>query len=162
MAGAGGMLGSDVIRASERADHQLVALTRSELDVTDAAAVARAFEHARPEAAVNCAAWTDVDGAETHREQAHAVNAEGAGNLARAAAAACVPLVHVSTDYVFAGDAPLDTAGSPRPYVESDPTGPRSVYGQSKRSGELEVLAASPGHAVVRSALRRIAVSAWR
>ena len=100
---------------------------------------------------VNCAAWTDVDGAETHREQAHAVNADGAGNLARAAAAAGVPLVHVSTDYVFAGDAPLDAAGAPRPYVESDPTGPRSVYGETKLEGELQVLAASPRHAVVRS-----------
>ena len=77
-----------------------------------------------PTRRINCAAWTDVDGAETHREQAHAVNADGAGNLARAAAAAGVPLVHVSTDYVFAGAAPLDAAGAPRPYVESDPTGP--------------------------------------
>jgi dTDP-4-dehydrorhamnose reductase len=149
--GASGMLGTDVLKAGERAGHELLALARTELDVTDADAVASALQRARPDAVVNCAAWTDVDGAETHREQAHAVNADGAGNLARAAAAAGVPLVHISTDYVFAGDAPLDQDGSPRPYVESDPTGPRSVYGQSKLAGELQVLAASPAHTVVRS-----------
>jgi dTDP-4-dehydrorhamnose reductase len=62
-----------------------------------------------------------------------------------------VALVHVSTDYVFSGDAPLDGAGAPRPYVESDPTGPRSAYGEGKLAGERQVLAASPRHAVVRS-----------
>jgi dTDP-4-dehydrorhamnose reductase len=146
------MLGSDVLRAGERAGYELVGLARPELDVTDAAAVQEAFERARPDAALNCAAWTDVDGAETHREQAHAVNADGAGNLARAAAAAGVALVHVSTDYVFDGEAPLDRTGAPRAYLESDPTGPRSVYGESKLAGERQVLAASPRHAVVRSA----------
>jgi dTDP-4-dehydrorhamnose reductase len=149
--GAAGMLGCDVMRAGERAGFEVVGLTHDELDVVDAAAVETALSRVRPHAAVNCAAWTDVDGAETSREQAHAVNAEGAGNLARAAARADVPLVHVSTDYVFAGDAPLDAAGAPRPYVESDRTGPRSVYGESKLAGELQVLGASPRHAVVRS-----------
>jgi dTDP-4-dehydrorhamnose reductase len=157
VAGAGGMLGHDVVRAASRAGYELVELTHAELDVTDAREVERAFARAQAAAsvplaaAVNCAAWTDVDGAETHREQAHAVNAEGAGNLARAAGAREIPLVQVSSDYVFAGEAPLDAAGAPRPYVESDPTGPRSTYGQSKLEGELAVLAASPRHTVVRS-----------
>ena len=93
----------------------------------------------------------DVDGAQGHPGEAHAINADGAGNLARAAASAGVPLVHVSSDYVFDGDPPRGRSGSPRPYLESDPTGPRSVYGQSKLAGERQVLAASPGHAVVRS-----------
>jgi len=145
------MLGLDVLRAGERAGHELVGLTRAELDVTDEAGVQEAFARARPDAALNCAAWTDVDGAEAHRQQAHAVNADGAGNLARAAAEAGVGMVHVSTDYVFDGQAPLDPAGAPRPYLESDPTGPRSVYGQSKLAGERQVLAASPRHAVVRA-----------
>jgi dTDP-4-dehydrorhamnose reductase len=145
------MLGSDVLRAGERAGYELVGLARPELDVTDAAAVREAFERVRPGAALNCAAWTDVDGAETHREQAHAVNADGAGNFARAAAAAGVALVHLSTDYVFDGEAPLDRTGAPRAYLESDPTGPRSVYGESKLAGERQVLAASPRHTVVRS-----------
>jgi len=149
--GAHGMLGWDVVRAGERAGHELVALGRAELDVVDEEAVVHAFARIRPDAALNCAAWTDVDRAESNREQAHAVNADGAGNLARAAAAAGVPLLHVSTDYVFQGDAPLDAAGSPRPYLESDSTGPRSVYGETKLAGEVEVLAASAGHTVVRS-----------
>jgi dTDP-4-dehydrorhamnose reductase len=145
------MLGRDVGRAAERAGHGLMALSHAELDVVDPVAVARAFAGVRPDAAINCAAWTDVDGAETHRDEARAVNATAAGNLARAAAEIDVPLVHVSTDYVFAGDAPHDLDGRPRPYIESDPTDPRSVYGETKLAGELEVLAASKRHTVVRS-----------
>jgi dTDP-4-dehydrorhamnose reductase len=145
------MLGLDVLRAGERAGHELVGLTRAELDVTDTAAAREVFLRVQPDAALNCAAWTDVDGAETHREQAHAVNADGAGNLARAAADARVPLVHVSSDYVFDGEACVDASGAPRPYVESDQTGPHSVYGMSKLGGERQVLAASPRHTVVRS-----------
>ena len=151
MTGAGGMLGADVMRAGERAGFELAGLTREELDVVDEGAVEAAFRRVRPGAAINCAAWTDVDGAEAHRAQARAVNADGAGNVARAAAAAGVPLVHVSTDYVFTGEAPLDGCGAPRGYVESDHTGPRSAYGETKLEGELQVLAASPAHTVVRS-----------
>jgi dTDP-4-dehydrorhamnose reductase len=146
------MLGLDVLRAGERAGHELVGVDLPELDITDPKAVEGAFARIRPEAVLNCAAWTDVDGAESHREQAHAVNADGARNLALAAAWERVPLLHVSTDYVFSGEAFLDAGGAPRAYVESDPTGPRSVYGQTKLAGEREVLAASPRHAVVRSA----------
>ena len=151
VSGASGMLGHDVMRAGRRAGHELAGLAHGELDVADGRAVDRAVARVRPEAIVNCAAWTDVDGAETHRRQAHAVNADGAGNLARAAASAGVPLVHVSTDYVFSGEAPLDARGVPRPYLESDPTGPRSVYGQSKLAGEHQVLVASAAHTIVRS-----------
>ena len=151
VSGASGMLGHDVMRAGRRAGHELAGLAHGELDVADGRAVDRAVARVRPEAIVNCAAWTDVDGAETHRRQAHAVNADGAGNLARAAASAGVPLVHVSTDYVFSGEAPLDARGLPRPYMESDPTGPRSVYGHSKLAGEHQVLVASAAHTIVRS-----------
>jgi dTDP-4-dehydrorhamnose reductase len=146
------MLGHDLLLAGERAGHELVALDLPELDITDPAGVEATFERVRPDAALNLAAWTDVDGAESHREQAQAVNANGAGNVARAAAAIGVPLVHVSTDYAFDGVAPLDAAGAPRPYVESDPTAPRSVYGSTKLAGEVQVLASSPRHAVARSA----------
>jgi dTDP-4-dehydrorhamnose reductase len=149
--GAAGMLGSDVMRAGEHAGHELIGLTRHELDITDAAAVEDAFARIRPGAAINCAAWTDVDGAEKNRSQAYELNARGPDSLARAAATLGVPLVHVSTDYVFDGKPPLDSAGAPRPYVESDPTGPRSVYGKSKAVGELQVRSASPRHTVVRS-----------
>src|SRR5262249_42126477 len=122
-----------------------------ELDIVDESAVDAFFERERPEASINCAAWTDVDGAEEKREPAHAVNAGGAGNLARAAARIGAPLLHLSTDYVFDGVAPLDADGRPRPYVESDPTGPSSVYGASKLEGERQVLAASAQHTVVRT-----------
>lgn len=149
--GAGGMLGCDVMRAGRRAGHQLAGLARGELDITDAAAVERAVGRLEPHAVINCAAWTDVDGAETHRDQAQAVNADAAAHLAQVAAAADVRLLHISTDYVFDGEAPLDAAGAARPYIESDPTGPRSVYGQTKLAGERAVLAASPRHSVVRS-----------
>jgi dTDP-4-dehydrorhamnose reductase len=150
--GAGGMLGHDVLRAAQRAGRDAEGLARAELDITDAAAIEEVLERLRPQAIVNCAAWTDVDGAQEHPGAARAVNAQGAGELARAASAAGIPLVHVSTDYVFGGEAPLDAAGEPRPYVESDPTAPRSVYGQTKLEGELEVLDASPRHTVARSA----------
>ena len=150
--GAAGMLAHDVRRVAERAGHELVLVDLPELDITDAAAVSAFFASERPEASINCAAWTDVDGAETKQAQAHAVNADGAGNLARAAAEIGTPLLHISTDYVFDGTPPLDDAGRPRPYVESDPTGPRSVYGSTKLDGERQVLASSPQHCVVRTA----------
>jgi dTDP-4-dehydrorhamnose reductase len=149
--GAAGMLGFDVLRVGGAAGHELVAVDVGDFDITDAVAVRQALERERPDAVLNCAAWTDVDGAETHREQAFAVNADGAGNLARAAAQASIPLLHVSTDYVFDGKGRVDAVGALRAYVESDPTGPRSVYGESKLAGELQVLEASPRHTVVRS-----------
>jgi dTDP-4-dehydrorhamnose reductase len=146
------MLGADVRRIGERAGHELILVDLPELDITDEQAVLAFYERERPEATINCAAWTDVDGAESHREAAHAVNAVGAGNLARAAAGAGSALLHISTDYVFDGTAPHTADGRPRPYVESDPTGPRSVYGETKLAGERQVLAASPAHIVVRTA----------
>jgi dTDP-4-dehydrorhamnose reductase len=150
--GAAGMLGHDVRRVAERAGHELVLVDLPELDITDEAAVSAFFERERPDATINCAAWTDVDGAETERALAHAVNADGAGNLARAAAGLGTPLLHISTDYVFDGAPPLDGDGRPRPYVESDPTGPRSVYGSTKLAGERQVRDASKEHTVVRTA----------
>ncbi|HXR28070.1 MAG TPA: dTDP-4-dehydrorhamnose reductase [Solirubrobacteraceae bacterium] len=155
--GAAGMLGHDVQRAGERAGHELVLVDLPEIDITDADAVDALLdgllgEPGSLQAVVNCAAWTDVDGAEARREAARAVNADGAGNLARAAARVGVQLLHLSTDYVFDGVAPLDADGRPRAYVESDPTGPRTVYGQTKLEGERRVLDASAGHTVVRTA----------
>jgi dTDP-4-dehydrorhamnose reductase len=150
--GAQGMLGHDVRRVGERAGHELILVDLPELDITDESAVNALYERERPEATINCAAWTDVDGAESNRETAHAVNATGAGNLARAAAGIDSPLLHISTDYVFDGTPPLDGAGQPRPFVESDATGPKSVYGETKLAGERQVLGASHLHTVARTA----------
>jgi dTDP-4-dehydrorhamnose reductase len=151
------MLGHDVARAAERSGDELVLVDLPELDITDAAAVEAMLERLSSEPGsldgiVNCAAWTDVDGAESKQELAHAVNADGAGVLARGAAQADVRMLHLSTDYVFDGVAPLGGDGRPRPYVESDPTGPRSVYGSTKLDGERQVLAASSRHTIVRTA----------
>lgn len=176
IAGAAGMLGQDVITAAQRAGHEPLALTRAQLDVSDAVAVRGALvvseagaqgasavsdaaaaqgalDVATPDAVINCAAFTDVDGAQAQAQaqQARAVNALGAGNLAESAAAAGIPLLHVSSDYVFDGKPRRDPAGAPRAYLESDETGPLSVYGKTKLEGERLVLAASPQHLVVRS-----------
>jgi len=155
--GAQGMLGHDVVRAAERSGDELVLVDLPELDITDAAAVEAMLgrlgsDRGGLDGIINCAAWTDVDGAESKQELAHAVNADGAGVLARGAAQAAVPMLHLSTDYVFDGAAPLDEDGRRRPYVESDPTGPRSVYGSTKLEGERRVLAASRRHTIVRTA----------
>jgi dTDP-4-dehydrorhamnose reductase len=151
VAGSKGMLAHDLLLAAARAGHESVGVDLPELDITDADAVHAFVTEAAPDAIVNCAAWTDVDGAETSRASAFAVNADGAGNLARAAAVSGARLLHLSTDYVFDGPPPLDGAGRPRPRTESDTTGPRSVYGESKLAGETQALAASPRHTVVRS-----------
>ncbi|WP_371653020.1 MULTISPECIES: dTDP-4-dehydrorhamnose reductase [unclassified Streptomyces] len=142
--GAGGMLGRDVVaRLAGRDAH---GLDRSALDLTDAEAVAATVAGARPDVVVNCAAWTAVDDAETREDEALRINCEGASQLARACARAGSVLLHVSTDYVFAGDA---TA----PYPESAPPGPRTAYGRTKLAGERVVRALLPrtGH-VVRTA----------
>ena len=135
------MLGRDVVAAARAADHDVTALARANLDVTDAATTRAAIAAAAPDAVVNCAAWTDVDGAEPAEDEATRVNGDGAGNVAAAGAFT----VHVSSDYVFDGTATT-------PYVESAATGPRSAYGRSKLAGERAVAAAAPGnHAIVRS-----------
>ena len=142
--GAAGMLGRDVVAAAGDAGHEVVALARADLDITDAAAVRAAVATARPDAIVNCAAWTDVDGAEAQEEAATAINGAGAGNLARAAQAAGALLVHVSSDYVFDGAAS-------EPYTERAATGPEGAYGRSKLAGEEAVRAAGGRSAIVRS-----------
>jgi dTDP-4-dehydrorhamnose reductase len=142
--GAAGMLGTDVVRAAQRVNHQVVALAHADLDVTDARAVARCLSDERPEAVVNCAGYTDVDGAEDDLPGAMDVNADGAGNMARGAAEVDAKVLYVSTDYVFDGS-------KSEPYVESDEPRPLSVYGQSKLAGEHETQEASSRHFVARS-----------
>jgi dTDP-4-dehydrorhamnose reductase len=143
--GAAGMLGSDVTCVASAAGHEVVALARGELDITSAAAVHDVIARVTPDAVVNCAAYTNVDGAESEPELAQAVNADGAGVLAASAAAAGAWIVHVSSDYVFDGRAR-------EPYVESDAVGPLSVYARTKLDGESAVARMAPdSHTIVRS-----------
>jgi dTDP-4-dehydrorhamnose reductase len=143
--GAAGMLGQDLLAAAKTAGHEVLALPRAELDITDEAAVARALRDARPDVVVNSAAWTDVDGAERDEAEALAVNGAGAGNVARAAAECGAWTIHVSSDYVFDGS-------KASPYVESDPVGPLSAYGRTKLAGERAVAEQAPErHTIVRS-----------
>jgi dTDP-4-dehydrorhamnose reductase len=138
------MLGSDLVAACRERGHDVVALTRGELDVTDSTAVASALARARPDAVANCAAYTDVDRAEVEEDAAMMVNDSGAGMLAAAAARAGAKVLYPSTDYVFDGR-------ERRPYVESDVTAALSAYGRSKEAGETAVTSANPRHFVVRS-----------
>jgi dTDP-4-dehydrorhamnose reductase len=144
IAGAGGMLGRDVVLAAGNAGHVVVGFGHAELDVTDPAALERRLDLERPDVVINCAAWTDVDGAEEAEEAAFAVNGTGAGNLAAAAARVGAGVVYLSTDYVFDG-----AKGSP--YVESDQPAPLSAYGRTKLAGEEATAAANKRHFVVRS-----------
>ncbi len=144
--GKTGQVVTCLIERGGAAGHEVIALGRPALDLTDPVSIARALEAAEPDAIVSAAAYTGVDKAESESELAHTVNGQGPGAVAEAAKALGVPLVHVSTDYVF--DGTLN-----RPYIESDSTGPRGVYGASKLAGEQAVLAAySDNSAVLRVA----------
>lgn len=143
--GAAGMLGRDLGAAVAQAGHEPVGVVRSELDIADPGAVRAALRRVAPEVVVNCAAWTDVDGAEADEAAALAVNGTGAGHLAAAAHEVGAWTIHISTDYVFDGLAR-------EPYLESDPVGPQSAYGRTKLAGERAVAAAAPAcHTIVRS-----------
>lgn len=143
--GAAGMLGRDLVAHLE-ARHEVTGIDM-EVDLRDPVAVDDALVAARAEAVVNCAAWTDVDGAEADEPAAYAVNATGAGNVAAACRRAGVPLVQLSTDYVFAG---TDPAG----YAEDAPVAPAGAYGRTKLAGELAAACLHPGGV-------RIARTAW-
>jgi dTDP-4-dehydrorhamnose reductase len=142
--GAGGMLGSDVAIVADRQGHEVVALDRDDLDVTDAKRVERVIKRERPGAVINCAAWTNVDGAETSEAEAEAVNGEGAGFVAEAAASADAKALYVSTDYVFDGS-------KKGPYTESDEPAPLNAYGRTKLAGEKATARATKRSYVVRS-----------
>ncbi|MFI0035438.1 dTDP-4-dehydrorhamnose reductase [Streptomyces mutabilis] len=145
IAGAGGRLGREVHAQLTSRGADCVPLGRDRLDVTDARAVDEALRYWRPDIVVNCAAWTDVDAAEFHEEEARRVNTDGARYLARGCAARGARLLHVSTDYVFPG-APSDFG---TPYAEDTPTAPGTAYGRTKRDGERAVLRELPDAATV-------------
>jgi dTDP-4-dehydrorhamnose reductase len=141
--GAGGMLAHDLL-AEAPADVEVIPRTARDVDVTDRHALSAAIAQVTPDIVINCAAYTDVDGAESHREQAFAVNGDGPGFVAAALAGSDALLVHYGTDYVF------DGAGS-RPYREDDPCAPIGVYGASKLAGELSIAAQGGRYVILRT-----------
>jgi dTDP-4-dehydrorhamnose reductase len=147
--GAGGQLGSDLRRVLDEAgvpEQQVLPVGHAELDITSSAALAAVFSEFAPDVVINAAGYTAVDEAETHQSEAFAVNATGAALLAAAAARCGSRLLHVSTDYVFSGEAS-------EPYPENAEPDPRSAYGRTKLAGELAVRELAPEHGyVVRTA----------
>lgn len=142
--GAGGMLGRDVVPACIARGHEVFAATRADLDVTSAQACDEIIEDVRPAIVINCAAYTDVDGAEIDTEKAMDVNKTGAAFVAMAAERVGAAVMYISTDYVFDGKLR-------RPYVEADEPAPINVYGQSKWAGEVAVATANSRHMIVRT-----------
>lgn len=141
---ADGQLGTDAVSYFSK-KYDVSAFKTADMDVTDSVRVNGAILAARPDVVLNCAAITNVDGCEAKKELAYQVNAYGAGLVALAANRAGAQLVHISTDYVFAGN-------GTHPYVETDIPDPQNVYGASKLSGERHVQALCPNHAILRTA----------
>jgi dTDP-4-dehydrorhamnose reductase len=143
--GSRGQLGQELAETLPERGHEVVALSRGELDVADAEAVRRSIEAHSPELVINAAAYTNVDGCETETDLAYSVNALGPRNLAQACERRGCQLLHVSTNYVFDGE-------SDRPYEPFDPPNPISAYGRTKLAGEEYVKHLSNRWYIVRSA----------
>lgn len=143
--GRTGQVAQALLERGSAAGYEVVAVGRPRLDLAASKTIEPALRAAAPDVVVSAAAYTAVDKAESEPELAFAANARGAGAVAAAAATLGVPVVHLSTDYVFSGD--LE-----RPYREDDLTGPVGAYGRSKLAGEAEVAAATPKHVILRTA----------
>ncbi|MGD9824407.1 dTDP-4-dehydrorhamnose reductase [Desulfobacter sp.] len=129
--GSNGQLGWELQRTIPQGI-DISAVDMPQIDITNPESIAGVMDRAIPDWVINCAAYTNVDGAESDRDAAHAINCEGAGNLARAVSRAGARLVHISTDFIFSGE------GS-RPYRPEDVPAPQSVYGRTKLDGEKAV-----------------------
>ncbi|TDT94848.1 dTDP-4-dehydrorhamnose reductase [Azorhizobium sp. AG788] len=143
--GADGQLGRELTALAAERGPALTALNRAATDITDPVAVAKALEAHKPDVVVNAAAYTAVDKAESEPDLAAKVNAVAPGLIAERCASAGVPLIHISTDYVFDGT----KIGA---YVESDPLAPLGVYGRTKAAGEAAIRAAGEKHLILRTA----------
>jgi dTDP-4-dehydrorhamnose reductase len=144
LTGANGQLGR-CIQDRTPEGVELIALTRAELDISDQVSVMSLCEKLKPNFIINAAAYTAVDKAESNPEAARAINTIGPENLAYAAAKSDIPIIHVSTDYVFDGTAIT-------PYTPNCPTSPQSVYGQTKLDGENSIKAITSKHVIIRTA----------
>jgi len=142
--GAGGQLGQEMLALTRALGIAARGLARADADITDRTAVAGAVDEIRPRLVLNAAAYTAVDKAESEVAAAEACNIEGAENIAQATASAGVPLVHVSSDYVF--DGRKSTA-----YIETDAVNPLGTYGRTKAEGEAAVRKANPRHIILRT-----------
>lgn len=142
--GAGGQVGHELVDRAKQYGLEALGMTRDQLDITNAAQVADLVSRAKPGIIINAAAYTHVDNAETHSDQAYAVNRDGAARLAEAARQASIPLLHISTDYVFSGEAQT-------PYCETDEVAPTGVYGASKLAGEAAIESAMDQHLILRT-----------
>ena len=143
--GATGQLGSEVVRCLQQQGHEVVAPRRAAMDFLDPGTVARQVDGLQPDWLINCAAWTQVDQAETEPEAAFVINRDSPGRLAESVARQGGRMLHVSTDFVFDGR-------QDRPYREEDSPNPIGVYGRSKLAGEQAVQAALPGATLLRTA----------
>jgi dTDP-4-dehydrorhamnose reductase len=144
VAGANGQVGWELGQLGLDSEHEIVTMGRDRLDIRDADLVRQRVQEHQPEIVINAAAYTAVDKAEEERDAAYAINRDGAKNLAQACSEASIPLLHISTDYVFDG-----TKDSP--YVETDPVAPLGVYGDSKWAGEVAVRDALDRHIILRT-----------
>ncbi len=142
--GGSGQVGLELVGRAGAYGLEALGVTREQLDITDSHRVADLVDQYRPGLIINAAAYTHVDNAEKQSEQAYAVNSDGVTNLAEAARQADIPLVHISTDYVFSGEAD-------KPYRETDPVAPTGIYGASKLAGEVAIQAALVRHVIVRT-----------
>jgi dTDP-4-dehydrorhamnose reductase len=145
--GAGGQVGSLLATEAARQGRVVLALTSSQWDITDPQVADQIVQSG--DVVINCAAYTNVDGAEGDEERAYAVNAAGPEHIAQVCARAGARMIHISTDYVFSGDF---GGSAPHPYEIDDDTAPLGVYGRSKLAGEQAVLAMLPEAVVVRTA----------
>lgn len=145
VAGRSGQVARELVRTVPAGQFEVIALGRPDLDICDAEAVRAAVDAHSPGLIINAAAYTAVDQAETDEAAAFALNADAPGVLAAEAARMSLPIIHLSTDYVFNG-----TKGAP--YHEADPVAPLGAYGRSKLAGEQKVAAANPRHVILRTA----------
>lgn len=151
LTGSTGQLGRELTKQLIKKEIDHVGYDIPEFDITDKEKVLEIIKKEAPTVVINCGALTNVDGCETQKELAMAINAKGPEYLAEIARDQDIVLVQVSTDYVFDGNG-ISENGTLRPYIETDPTDPKTIYGESKAAGEKAVAAITPKYFIVRTA----------